>query len=216
MESKAPPAPWLASDDAADDPRRHAPATSRNREAITEQLTHILPETGSVLELASGSGEHIVHFARHFPQLHWQPSDTEDAALASITAHSLDAGLPNIAPPLLIDAAQPDWPIDHADALLCINMVHISPWAATEGLFRGAGKLMPSGAPLILYGPFLEAEVVTAESNMAFDASLKARNPAWGLRDRAAVDALAACHGLRPARRVAMPANNILLVYRRD
>lgn len=196
--------------------KRHAPATVRNRDAIAAVLRDVLPAHGTVLEIASGSGEHIVHFARTFPDLVWQPSDHDALGLASIAAWSAEAGCSNILPPVQIDASAPQWPLSSVAALLCINMVHIAPWAAAEGLFAGAGRLLPSGAPLILYGPFLEADVPTAPGNIDFDASLKARDPAWGLRDVAALDALATAAGLARAGRISMPANNLTLIWRRD
>lgn len=208
----ADPTPWIAAEDSGA-VRKHAPATLRNREPIAAVLAELLPEAGVVLEIASGSGEHCAFFAARFPALRWQPSDPEPAALASIAAWC--DGLANVAPPLAIDAAAPDWPIDRADALLCINMVHISPWEATLGLLDGAERVLPPGAPLILYGPYRRADVPTAPSNEAFDASLKARDPRWGLRDVAEVTATAAARGLRFERLVEMPANNLILVYRR-
>ena len=195
--------------------KRHAPATARNRDAIAAVLADELPTTGCVLEVASGTGEHAVYFAGQFPALDWQPTDPDPAALTSIASWRGEVDLPNLRAPVQLDASAPDWPVTAADAILCINMVHISPWAATQGLAAGASRLLPPGAPLILYGPYLEPEVETADSNRAFDASLKSRNPAWGLRDREAVTALAAAHGLSFLRRIAMPANNIMLVYRK-
>lgn len=206
--------PWLADEAARDADKRHAPATLRNREAIAAVLAEELPTSGLVLEVASGSGEHVVHFAGHFPAINWQPSDPDPAALASIAAWSGEAGIANVRAPLMIDAASRDWPVSVADAILCINMVHISPWAATLGLMAGAGRLLPSGAPLILYGPFVEAYVPTAPSNLEFDDSLRAREPAWGLRDTRDVTAAAEAAGLCLTRRVQMPANNLILVYR--
>lgn len=205
--------PWTAGDGGAE-AKRHAPATLRNRDAIAAVLADWLPASGTVVEVASGSGEHVVHFAARFPALDWQPSDPDPAALTSIAAWCAEAGPANIAPPLMLDAAAPAWPIARADALLCINMVHISPWAATLGLFAGAARHMPRGAPLILYGPYVERDVPTAESNLAFDASLRARNPEWGLRDTEAVTAAAAQAGLAFAERRAMPANNLMLLFR--
>jgi hypothetical protein len=204
----------MPSDGGSDD-RRHAPATLRNRDAIAAVLAEWLPTTGTVLEVASGSGEHVVHFAATLPALDWQPSDPDPAGLVSIAAWCGEAGLANIAPPLALDASADDWLIDHADAMLCINMVHISPWAATLGLLAGATRLLPSGAPLILYGPYIEPDVPTADSNMAFDASLRARDPAWGLRNINDVKAAAADAGLTFAERRAMPANNLMLLFRR-
>ena len=207
--------PWTPSDGGEGD-KRHAPATLRNRDTIAAVLGDWLPASGTVLEVASGSGEHAVHFAAAFPKLDWQASDPDPAALASIAAWSAEAGLPNIAAPLHLDASAPDWPLGHADALLCINMVHISPWAATLGLLVGAARLLAAGAPLILYGPYLRAGVPTAPSNAAFDASLRSRDPQWRLRDVADVTAAARDRGLGFTELVEMPANNILLVYRRD
>ncbi len=208
------PAPWTPQGDGPD-PRRHAPATLRNRDAIATVLRDELPDAGLVLEVASGSGEHVVHFAVTFPALDWQPSDPDPAALASIVALRGDANPPNLRAPLLIDAASADWPIDAADALLCINMVHISPWAATLGLLASGAQLLAPGAPLILYGPYVEDDVPTAPSNLAFDRSLKDRNPQWGLRTLTDVDRAAAGVGFGRTRRVSMPANNLMLVYRR-
>lgn len=207
------PKPWLI-DEAGSEARRHAPATLRNRDAITEILKIVLPTSGLVLEIASGSGEHIVHFAQAFPQLQWQPSDCEPSALRSIAAWAADASA-NIYPPVLIDVEQDAWAVMRADAVLCINMLHISPWSACTALFRNAATLLRSDAPLFIYGPFVRHDVMTAQSNLAFDASLKARNPAWGLRDVADVDAVAAQFGFARSDLIEMPANNLSLVYRR-
>ena len=208
------PRPWLI-EEAGSEARRHAPATLRNRDVIAQVLREILPDSGMVLEIASGSGEHVVHFAAAFPHLQWQPSDCEPAALHSIAAWTAETDAANVLPPVPIDVEQDDWPVRHADAILCINMLHISPWSATLALFRHAAALLPSGAPLYLYGPFVRHDVMTAESNLAFDASLKARNPAWGLRDVADVDAVAADQGFARTDLIEMPANNLSLVYRR-
>jgi hypothetical protein len=197
------------------DPRRFAPATERNRDPIAQVLRTVLPAEGRVLEVASGTGEHVVHFARLFPGLIWQPSDPDPGALDSIRAWRAFEKLDNVLEPIRLDAAG-DWPPLDADAMLCVNMVHISPWAATEGLMRGAGGLLASGAPLILYGPYRRAGVPTAPSNEAFDASLKARDPSWGLRQVEAVEAEASANGLRLERIVEMPANNLSLVFRRS
>ncbi len=209
------PKPWLINE-AGTEARRHAPATLRNRDAIADVLKARLPAHGAVLEIASGSGEHIVHFAGLFRGVTWLPSDCEPAALHSIAAWTAQSGLANILPPLLIDVEQASWPIERADAVLCINMLHISPWSASTALFRNAGRLLPPGAPLYLYGPFVRHDVMTAESNLAFDASLKQRNPAWGFRDVADVDALASAHGFARAALIEMPANNLSLLYRRS
>ncbi len=195
--------------------KRHAPATARNSQPLAEVLARELPASGTVLEIASGSGEHAVFMARRFPALDWQPSDRDAEALASVDAWAAEARLANLRPAIALDAAAPDWPNVSADALLCVNMVHISPWDAAVGLFAGAGRVLGSGAPLVLYGPFIEPEQETAPSNLAFDQSLKQRHPEWGLRNTADLDALAADHGLRRTARHAMPANNLVLVYRR-
>ena len=176
--------------------KRYAPATQRNRDSITDVLRRVLPDRGTVLEIASGTGEHLVHFAQVFAHLGWQPSDYDDAGLASIAAWSAEAGLPNIQAPVRIDAMTADWPIAHAEAILCINMVHISPWAATEGLMAGAGRLLSSGGLLYLYGPFRQHGAELAEGNASFDASLKERDPDWGLRYAENVAAVAMEAGL--------------------
>ena len=197
----------------ASDRRLSSPATARNRDPILHVLRGVLPARGLVLEIASGAGEHVLHFARALPHLTFQPSDPSAEARASIAAWT--AGEPNIRPPLDLDAAAADWPLVAADAVIAINMVHISPWAATEGLIRGAGRLLPAGGVLYLYGPYLQDGVETAPSNLAFDASLKARNPAWGLRNVADVAALATAQGLRGPAITAMAANNLSLVFSR-
>jgi len=197
------------------DPRRSAPHVARNAELIADVLREILPERGLVVEVASGTGEHVLHFARAFPSLSWQPSDPDPAALASIEAWRIAAGSANLLPPVALDARVPDWPIAATDALLCINMVHISPWAATVGLMRGAGRLLAPGAPLYLYGAYRQAGVATAPSNLAFDLSLKARDPEWGVRDLEDVVAEAEMNSLRLDRVVSMPANNLSVVFRK-
>ena len=195
--------------------KRHAPATERNREPIAAVLREVLPDAGTVLEIASGSGEHAAFFARLFSELTWQPSDPDPDSLSSVEAWQADSEAANLLPPVFLDAASETWPLDRADAILCINMVHISPWAATVGLMRGAGRLLPAGGPLVLYGPYRRAEVETAPSNEAFDASLKSRNTEWGLRDLADVWAAAEANGLRFERLWDMPANNLTVVFRR-
>ena len=197
------------------DDRRSAPHVARNAGPIADVLRGVLPARGLVLEVASGTGEHIVHLAREFPKLLWQPTDPEPAALRSIEAWRAERGLFNLLPAVSLDARGADWPVPAADAILCINMVHISPWAATAGLLRGAGRLLGEGAPLYLYGPYRRAGVETAPSNEAFDESLKARNPEWGLRHLEEVAALAETHGLHLDRVVEMPANNISALFRK-
>jgi hypothetical protein len=197
------------------DHRRSAPHVARNAGPIADVLRGVLPARGLALEIASGSGEHILHFARAFPQLRWQPSDPDPAALRSIEAWREEAGPPNLLPALALDVRADDWPVAAADAILCINMVHISPWAATAGLMRGAGALLAAGAPLYLYGAYRQAGVATAPSNEAFDASLRARDPDWGLRNLEDVVAEAERNGLRLDAVIPMPANNLSVLFRK-
>ncbi|MGE3692594.1 MAG: DUF938 domain-containing protein [Novosphingobium sp.] len=199
----------------AEERRRMAPATQRNREPILAVLRDVLPERGIVLEVASGTGEHAVHFARALPELAWQPSDPSPDARESITAWAEAEGLGNLLPPLGLDAASAGWPVAAADAIVCINMVHISPWEATEGLLRGAGYLLPPGAPLYLYGPYRRSGRELEPSNAAFDADLRRRDPAWGLRLVEDVVECAEGNGLKLERIVEMPANNLSLVFRK-
>lgn len=196
--------------------RRSAPAALRNREPIADVLADWLPPGGLVLELASGTGEHAIHFAGRFPNLDWQPSDPDTGALASIAAWRQAAVRTNLRAPLRIDASESEWPIDRADAILSINMVHISPWSAALGLLDGAARMLKREAPLILYGPWIEAEIETAASNLAFDQDLRARDPDWGLREVEAFAAEAASRGFSLAQRRPMPANNLMLLFRRD
>jgi hypothetical protein len=178
----------------------------------------VLPATGLVLEVASGSGEHALHLAAALPHLVFQPSDPDPAARASIDAWAAGAGLPNLRPALALDAAAPPaaWPIARADAVLCINMIHIAPWEAALGLVAGAARLLVApGAPLVLYGPFRRGGAHTAPSNAAFDASLRAQDPRWGVRDLEAVAGAAAEAGFGPPEAIAMPANNLTVVFRR-
>ncbi|CAI0344042.1 DUF938 domain-containing protein [Hyphomicrobiales bacterium] len=198
------------------DQRLRAPSAERNRDAILDVLRRILPPSGLVLEVASGSGEHAVHFADALPGLTFQPSDPAPDALASIGAWTRESGLPNILPPLLLDASAPQWPIEAAEAILCINMIHISPWTATEGLFRQAGHLLKPGHPLYLYGPYRRPDRPLEPSNAAFDESLRSRDPAWGLRDLDEVEALATANGFAAAQLVEMPANNLSLIFRKS
>ncbi|MCE7795890.1 class I SAM-dependent methyltransferase [Sphingobium sufflavum] len=195
--------------------RRHAPATARNREGIAAVLRDELPTAGLVLEVASGTGEHAAYLAGLFPALEWQPSDPDAMARESISAWREEGALPNLRAPVALDAAAEHWPLDHAEAILCVNMVHISPWEATLGLLDGAGRILPPGGPLVLYGPYFRDAVETAPSNIAFDIDLRNRNPAWGLRHLEAVDRAARARGLEPMRLVDMPANNIIRAYRR-
>ena len=209
--------PWTPAADGEreGDPRLFAPAAQRNRDAILDVLRQVLPETGLVLEIASGSGEHIVHFAQALPRLTFQPSDPSPDALASIAAWAQAAGTRNVVAPVQLDATSPDWPVAACDAVLCINMIHIAPIAASHGLFRQAGRLLSPGAPLYLYGPYRRPGRPLEPSNAAFDASLRQRNPEWGLRDLDEIEALAAASGFGAAELTEMPANNLSLVFRK-
>ena len=192
-----------------------SPAALRNREPILAVLRQHLPQPGEVLEVASGSGEHAAWFAAALPEVTWRPTDRDDASLASIAAWREQAGVADLLEPLRLDAASEPWPVEQADAVVCINMIHIAPWAAAEGLMRGAARVLPSGGVLFLYGPFRVGGEHTAPSNAAFDDSLRARDPAWGVRDLDEVAALAQANGLSLRTRVAMPANNLSVVFAR-
>ena len=192
--------------------RRQAPAAARNVKPIGDMLAQWLPNSGLVLEVASGTGEHALAFAQRFPSLDWQPSDPDPEALASIAAWQSE-GPPNLRPPMRIDVCAPEWTIDRVDAILCTNMVHIAPWEAALGLLDGAARLLERGRSLILYGPWREAGVEPAPSNVAFDQSLKARDPRWGLRLVEDFALEAASRDLFLAGRRAMPANNIMLRF---
>jgi len=193
--------------------RRSAPAALRNREPIAEVLREWLPDSGLVLEIASGTGEHVVHFAECFPNLEWQPSDIHADALTSIEAWRRESRLANVRKALALDASAPDWPLDRADAILSINMVHISPWSSALGLLAGAERLLDPEAPLILYGPWLKDDIETVPSNLDFDADLKRRDPAWALRRVEDFARAANPHGftLEDIRR--MPANNLMMLW---
>lgn len=197
------------------DARRHAPATSRNRDAILSVLRDVLPPTGLVLEIASGTGEHAAYFARNLPALEWQPTDPDPDALASIAAWRAAERLPNLREPLALNAGASDWPVRRANAAVCINMIHISPWEATLGLMRGAARVLPVGAPLVTYGPYRREGHPLEPSNAAFDLSLKARDERWGLRRLEDVSAAAEAQGLAFERFVEMPANNLCVIFRR-
>ena len=192
---------------------RSAPAALRNREPIGEVLVDWLPESGLVLEIASGTGEHVIYFGERFPAVKWQPSDVHADALSSIAAWREAARLPNIGEPLALDAGSANWPIEKADAVLSINMVHISPWESALGLIAGASRILSPGAPLILYGPWLKDDIGTAASNLAFDADLKRRDPRWGLRRVEDFAAAAASKGLELVETRTMPANNLMLLF---
>ena len=196
--------------------RRHAPATARNRQPILDVLRPRLPAEGLVLEIASGSGEHVVHFAAALPHLVFQPSDPDADALASIDDWAATSGLTNVRPAVALDAEATAWPVEQAAAVLCCNMIHIAPWTAAVGLIAGAARILPDHGLLYLYGPFRRDGRHTAPSNEAFDRDLRQRNPAWGVRDLEAVTELAAVRGLAAPEIVEMPANNLSLVFRRS
>ncbi|MCJ7422081.1 DUF938 domain-containing protein [Sphingomicrobium astaxanthinifaciens] len=204
------PIPPYTMADLGREARREAPAAARNVRHIIAVLEDWLPATGLVLETSSGTGQHARAFAEHFPALTFQPSDPDPAALVSIAAWR-EGGPANLLPPLDLDTAAPGWGIEAADAVLSINMAHIAPWAATLGLLEGAARLLRPGAPLIFYGPWLAADIETAPSNLAFDESLRARDPAWGLRTLEALSAAAEPRGFALAERRTMPANNLML-----
>lgn len=195
--------------------KRFAPAAERNREPIQEVLERHLPEAGLVLEVASGTGQHAVWFAERFGGLTWQPSDPDPAAVTSIEAHRVEVSLDNLRPPLSLDVTHRPWPLEHADVVLSINMIHISPFSACEALFEEAGRILTAGGLLITYGPYAMHGVLAPESNRGFDESLRSRNPAWGIRDVDDLDRLAEAAGLARIDTVPMPANNHTLVFRK-
>lgn len=194
--------------------RRHAPAAARNVGAIGDVLAEWLPPGGTVLEIASGTGEHALAFAGRFPDLTWIPSDPDPVALRSIRAWAKD-GPVNLSPPVALDASDPPWPVESADAVVSINMVHIAPWEAALGLLEGAARILPAGGVLILYGPWRVTGQALEPSNEAFDLDLKSRDPRWGLRDTATFEGEAEKRGLAAIDRRRMPANNLMLLFRR-
>ncbi len=200
----------------ASDPRIFRPHVARNRDPILNVLRRALPPRGLVLEIASGSGEHAVYFARALPSLTWQPTDRDAEALASIAAHRAAADAPNLLPPLPLDVTAQVWPLAQAEAIVCCNMIHIAPWAACEGLIAGAARVLTAGGVLYLYGPYKIGGRHTAPSNAAFDTDLRARNPAWGIRDLDEVTALAESRGLVRVDTVEMPANNLSAIFQRQ
>ena len=197
------------------DRRLYFPHVARNREPILEVLRRVLPRHGLVLEIASGGGEHAAYFAENLPDLRWQPTDANAEMFESIAAHRAAAGVANLLAPLHLDVTSDQWPVQRADALVCCNMIHIAPWAATEGLIAGAGRTLSRGGLLYLYGPYKIDGRHTAPSNQDFDARLRAQNPQWGIRDLADVTALAARHGLSLTETVSMPANNLSVIFQR-
>ena len=199
----------------ASDPRLYHAHVARNREPILDVLKRVLPPAGLVIEIASGSGEHAAFFAKALSGISWQPTDIDAAAIASIAAHRAAAGAANLLAPLRLDTTVEPWPVTRANAMVCNNMIHISPWAVTEALVRGAARILPAGGIVYLYGPYKIDGRHTAPSNEDFDVSLRVRNPEWGIRDLGDVTDLAARHGLALTETVPMPANNLSVIFRR-
>ncbi len=197
------------------DDRQYSPAVARNREPIAKVLDAVLPPSGLVLEVAAGTGEHGVFFAERFPQLTWQSSDVDLAALQSIRAWQAKAGLDNLRPPVHLDVTEATWPVERAVAIFNANMIHISPWETTLGLFDGAARLLPAGAPVVMYGPYRIGGAHTAASNARFEQWLKQRDPRNAVRNLETVVAEAEKRGLELDHRIEMPANNQTLVFRR-
>ncbi len=206
------------------DGRLDAPAFHRNHQAIRAVLLRFLADkSGDVVEAGSGTGQHVVDFARHMPGMTWWPSDYNEQHLKSIAAWRAYAELPNIRPPLRIDLSDPAWCVEMHDgsgpknleAVFCANVIHIAPWRVAEGLFAGAGRYLPADGRLFLYGPFKRDGKHTAISNAVFDTSLREGNPEWGVRDVEALEKLAAASGLALVEIAEMPANNLILVFER-
>ncbi len=192
-----------------------SPAADRNKQPILDVLRQLLPECGNALEIASGTGQHVTWFAAAMPQWTWQPTDAEPAALASISAWVAAQGLRNVRPPLPVDVMLPQWLPEPAqfNLIYCANMLHIAPWKCCAALMRGSARHLAPGGVLVTYGPYLEADVATSPGNLAFDESLRQRNPEWGIRRREDFEQQAKAAGLRLVARHAMPANNLLLVW---
>jgi SAM-dependent methyltransferase len=198
------------------DARETAPSPERNKQPILEVLARVLPPRGLVLEIGSGTGQHVAHFAKALPALTFQPSEMDVERHASIEAWAAAGNLSNVKPPLAIDVTKRPWPVSAADAVVCINVIHISPWEATLALMAGAGRILPAGGVLVTYGPYMRGGAHTSQSNEAFDASLRARNPLWGVRDIDKVAEVAGNEGLALEEAVPMPANNFTLVWRKS
>jgi SAM-dependent methyltransferase len=191
-------------------------AAERNKTPILTVLESVLPKTGDVLEIASGTGQHVCFFAAALPGIRWQPTEPETASREAITTRIREAGLTNVEAPVALDVLEPHWPLTTIyDAVLCINMIHIAPWSATHALCRGAARHLPAQGRLVLYGPYLE-NGTAVQSNLDFDASLKRRNPEWGLRELEEVTRVANAHGLQRQQIVRMPANNLTLVFNKS
>ncbi|MBO6949022.1 MAG: DUF938 domain-containing protein [Rhodospirillales bacterium] len=190
-------------------------SSERNKDPILNVLRRVLPDKGLVLEVASGTGQHAVHFAGALPDLTWQPSDVDPGFRASVEAWRAETNLPNIMPPVHLDTTDHPWPIDQADAVINSNMIHIAPWEVCIGLLDGAARLLPEGGILFMYGPYRIGGEHTTDSNAAFDQSLRMRDPSWGIRDLGDVVSEAASRGLEHVETVQMPANNLSVVYRK-
>ncbi len=195
--------------------KRRWPAPERNKEPILAVLREVMTTKGLVLELASGTGQHAVFFAEALPHLEWQPTDLDAENLASLEAYVADAALPNLRRPLRLDVLERPWPVENATYVFAANLVHIAPWSVSEALFAGAGEVLVPGGALVTYGAYRIGGEHTSESNRAFDADLRARDPSWGVRDLEALEALAEQNGMELERRLAMPSNNFTLVFRR-
>jgi hypothetical protein len=200
----------------------HSTAADRNKQPILDVLRRVLPAQGTALEIASGTGQHAAWFAAALPGWTWQPTDADASALPSIAAWISQAGVANVRPPLLLDVMAPQWPAQGPpfaqpfDAIYCANMLHIAPWATCAGLMQGSARHLAAGGVLVTYGPYLEDDVPTAPGNLSFDQSLRARNPAWGIRRLQDVTREAQRAGLALRERHEMPSNNLLLVFARD
>jgi hypothetical protein len=198
----------------SEDTRRYAPSSTRNRDPLLQVLKSILPKTGTILEIASGTGEHACYFAPAFGTAIWQPTDTDEIAIASINAHRQADAPANLAPPLHLNVMEPKWHVNAADAVICINMVHITPWTCCENLLRGCAHVLSPGAPLVLYGPFKQNGQHTASTNAEFDQTLRGKNAEWGIRDMTEIAEAGKAHGLMIEDPIPMPSNNFCVILR--
>jgi SAM-dependent methyltransferase len=194
----------------------HSPAAEQNKGPILEVLERFIPRAGLILEIASGTGQHVLYFAEKLPALTWQPSEPDVELRESIAPKITEANLHNVKAPLALDVSCSPWPVDRADAVVCINMIHIAPWGATKALFEGAGRILSRGGVLFLYGPYRRFGHHTAPSNAMFDQDLRRRNPDWGLRDLEDVTRLAEDRGFGLAELVPMPVNNFSVIFRKS
>lgn len=197
------------------DQKRYSPACERNKNAILEVLREIMPSTGTILEIACGPGQHSVHFAAGFPGVKWQPSDIDPTSITSTLAWRAEADVPNLLDPVILDATEVQWPLDHADGIICCNMIHISPWEVTLGLLDGAARILPDDGILYTYGPYKVGGKHTAQSNEAFDESLRSQNPSWGIRNLDDVALEARRRGLHLIKTIKMPANNFSVIFKK-